>query len=46
MEEIKNKCEQTPKDECMSEEDILNDILLYEKNISNSYIIAINEMIN
>ena len=32
MEEIKNKCEQTPKDECMSEEDILNDILLSEKN--------------
>ena len=46
MEEIKNKCEQTPKDECMSEEDILNDILLSEKNISNSYSIAINEMSN
>ena len=46
MEEIKNKCEQTPKDECMSEEDILNDILLSEKSISNSYSVAINEMSN
>ena len=46
MEEIKNKCEQTRKDECMSEEDILNDILLSEKSISNSYSVAINEMSN
>lgn len=46
MEEIKNKCEQTPKDECMSEEDILNDILLSEKSISNNYSVAINEMSN
>ena len=46
MEEIKNKCEQTPKDECMREEDILNDILLSEKTISNNYSVAINEMSN
>lgn len=29
---------------CLTEEDILNDILLSEKNISNSYSTAINEM--
>lgn len=29
---------------CLTEEDILNDILLSEKNMSNSYSVAINEM--
>ena len=29
---------------CLTEEDILNDILLTEKNMSNSYSVAINEM--
>lgn len=31
---------------CMNEEDLLNDILLCEKNISNCYSVAINEMSN
>ena len=46
MKEIKNECEQTPKDEMLNDEDILNDIMLSEKNISNSYSVAINEMSN
>ena len=29
---------------CLTEEDILNDVLLSEKNMSNSYSVAINEM--
>ena len=29
---------------CLTKEDILNDVLLSEKNISNSYSVAINEM--
>ena len=32
--------------DCLTEEDILNDILLTEKNMSNSYSTAINEMSN
>ncbi|MDD6272248.1 MAG: spore coat protein [Bacilli bacterium] len=32
--------------EFLTEEDILNDVLLSEKNISNCYSIAINEMSN
>lgn len=32
--------------EFLTEEDILNDILLCEKNISNCYSVAINEMSN
>ncbi len=31
---------------CMTEEDILNDIMMCEKNISNNYSIALNEMSN
>ena len=32
--------------EFLTEEDILNDVMLCEKNISNNYSIAINEMSN
>ena len=32
--------------EFLTEEDILNDVMLCEKNISNSYSVAINEMSN
>ena len=32
--------------EYLTEEDILNDIMLCEKNISNNYSVAINEMSN
>lgn len=46
MKVIKNECEKITKNECLNEEDILNDIMLSEKNISNSYSIAINEMSN
>ena len=46
MKIIKNESDQVIKDEFMNEEDILNDILLCEKNISNSYSVAINEMSN
>lgn len=46
MKIIKNECEQVPEIECMNDEDILNDIMLCEKNISNSYSVAINEMSN
>ena len=46
MKVIKNECEEIPKDECMNDEDILNDIMLSEKNISNSYSVAVNEMSN
>lgn len=46
MKVIKNECEEIPKDECMNDEDILNDIMLSEKNISNSYSVAMNEMSN
>lgn len=46
MKQIKNEEVKLEKDECMNEEDILNDILLSEKNISNNYSIAINEMSN
>ncbi len=46
MKVIKNECEEIPKDEGMNDEDILNDIMLSEKNISNSYSVAMNEMSN
>jgi spore coat protein CotF len=46
MEEIKNEKESIIKSKCMSEEDILNDILMCEKNISNNYSISLNEMSN
>ena len=46
MKEIKNEKEEINKDECMNDEDLLNDIMLCEKNISNSYSVAINEMSN
>lgn len=46
MEEIKNEKESVIKSKCMSEEDILNDILMSEKNISNNYGVALNEMSN
>ena len=32
--------------DCITEEDILNDVLLTEKNMSNNYSTAINEMSN
>ena len=35
MKIIKNECEQVPEIECMNDEDILNDIMLCEKNIYN-----------
>ena len=31
---------------CLTEEDILNDILLSEKTISNNYSVALSEMSN
>lgn len=46
MEEIKNEKKPTVKSKSMSEEDILNDILMCEKNISNNYSIAVDEMSN
>lgn len=46
MKQIKNEETKIQKDECLNYEDILNDILLCEKNISNSYSVAINEMSN
>ena len=46
MEEIKNEKEKVVKDKCMSNEDIVNDILMCEKNISDNYSIAVNEMSN
>ena len=46
MKQIKNEETKIQKDECLNDEDILNDILLSEKNISNSYSVAINEMSN
>lgn len=46
MKEIKNDKQEISKDECLNDEDLLNDIMLCEKNISNSYSVAINEMSN
>lgn len=46
MKEIKNEKQEISKDECLNDEDLLNDIMLCEKNISNSYSVAINEMSN
>ena len=46
MKIIKNESDQVIKDEFMNDEDLLNDIMLCEKNISNSYSVAINEMSN
>lgn len=46
MEEIKNEKTPTTHGRCMSEEDILNEILLTEKMLSNNYSIAVNEMSN
>ncbi len=46
MEEIKNEKENVLTGLCMSEEDIINDILICEKNISNNYSTACNEMSN
>ena len=46
MEEIKNEKMPTTHTRCMSEEDILNELLLTEKMLSNNYSIAVNEMSN
>lgn len=46
MEEIKNEKENVAKSKCMSVEDIINDILMCEKNISVNYGISANEMSN
>lgn len=46
MEEIKNDKKSIIKSKNMSEEDILNDILMCEKNISNNYSTAVDEMSN
>ena len=46
MKEIKNECQKIEKDLYMNDEDILNDILLSEKNISNCYSVALNELSN
>ena len=46
MEEIKNEKENTTKSKCMSLEDMINDILMCEKNISVNYGISANEMSN
>lgn len=46
MEEIKNECDNVKKGRCMCEEDIINDLLMCEKNISDNYALACNEMSN
>ena len=46
MKEIKNEKQEISKDECLNDEDLLNDIMLCEKNISNSYSVAINDRWN
>ena len=46
MAKIENKKKEVSKGKEMNDKDILNDILLSEKNISNSYSVAINEMSN
>lgn len=46
MEEIKNESEEEIKNSSLSLEDIVNDLLMCEKNISNNYSIVCNEMSN
>lgn len=46
MKEIKCEKEELEKTCCMNDEDILNDIMMCEKNISNNYSVALNEMSN
>ncbi len=46
MSKIVNKKKEVKKTKEINEIDILNDLLLYEKNMSNSYSITINEMSN
>ena len=46
MEEIKNDTELVNKGRCMAEEDIINDILMSEKSLSDMYSIGVNEMSN
>lgn len=46
MSKIENKKKEVKKTKEINEVDILNDLLLYEKNMSNSYSTALNEMSN
>lgn len=46
MAKIENKKKEVSKGKEMNDKDILNDILEYEKNMSNNYSIALNEMSN
>ena len=46
MEEIKNDCKCIRNGDCLCEEDVLNDILMSEKNIINLYNTACTEMSN
>lgn len=46
MKDIKEETCECEENICMSIEDILNDVMLCEKTISNNYSVAINEMSN
>lgn len=46
MSKIENKKKEVKKTKDINEVDILNDLLLYEKNMSNSYSTTLNEMSN
>lgn len=46
MEKIKNETIEVPSTKEMNDENILNDILSNEKNMSNNYSIALDEMSN
>lgn len=46
MEEVSNEKQVVKEDRNMNEENVLNEILGSEKNISNNYSISVNEMSN
>ena len=46
MEKIKNETIEVPSTKEMNDENILNDVLMNEKNISNNFSIALDEMSN
>ncbi|MBQ3142305.1 MAG: spore coat protein [Bacilli bacterium] len=46
MKKIKNEKTEVTKNKKINDEDILNEILMNEKNMSNNYSIALDEMSN
>lgn len=46
MTKVKNEMVEVPKTKDMNDENYLNDILSDEKNMSNNYSLALNEMSN